>query len=234
VSSELFTYIGYLTSAVVALALILVLVAVVLGLLAKKEIFLFPRFTFFLIEKLRSPLKFLFSLVSRNGYAVEEMGIKVCNRFNLKKYESVKLAERMVILPQCLRDINCEARLDPFLGFKCERCGKCIAERIREIDGSVRVFISPGGTFSKRLVESHRPRAVLGVACPRDLFEGMSVCAQYRIPVQGVLLLRDGCVGTAVDDQKVFNTLVAGEEKFSPRRHGDTDEKSKFQNPDFK
>lgn len=222
-SSELFTYIGFLTSAIVALALILVFVTAVLGLLAKKEIFLFPRFTFFLVEKLRSPLKFLFSLVCRDSYAVEEIGIKVCNRFNLKKYESVKLAERMVILPQCLRDINCKARLDPTSGFNCERCGKCIAERIREIDGSVRIFISPGGTFSKRLVESHRPGAVLGVACPRDLFEGMSICTGLRIPVQGILLLRDGCVATAVDAERVFQTLLAGEEKFLPRRHGDAE-----------
>jgi hypothetical protein len=206
----LFTYIGYVTTAIIGLALFLLLVASVLGLLAKKEIFLFPRFTFFLIEKLRSPLKFLFSLVSRDNYAVEEIGIKVCNRFNLKKYERVKLAERMVILPQCLRDITCEARLDPTSGFNCKRCGRCISDRIRKIDGSVRVFISPGGTFSKRLVESRRPGAVLGVACPRDLFEGMSICAGFGIPVQGVLLLRDGCVATAVDTEKVFQTLLAG------------------------
>jgi hypothetical protein len=209
-SSQLFTYIGFLTSAVVALALFFLILTAILGLLAKREIFLFPRFTFFLIEKLRSPLKFLFSLVSRDSYAVEEIGIKVCNRFNLKRYEKVKLAERMVVLPQCLRDINCEARLDPLSGFKCERCGKCIADKIRKVDGSVRIFISPGGTFSKRLVESHRPGAVLGVACPRDLFEGMSICAGFRIPVQGVLLLRDGCVTTAVDTEKVFETLLAG------------------------
>jgi hypothetical protein len=209
-NNAVFTYIGYATTAIIGLALFLLLAASVLGLLAKKEIFLFPRFTFFLIEKLRSPLKFLFSLVSRDSYAVEEIGIKVCNRFNLKRYERVGLAERMVILPQCLRDINCEARLDPLLGFKCERCGKCIAERIRKVDGSVRVFISPGGTFSKRLVESRRPGAVLGVACPRDLFEGMSICAGHGIPVQGVLLLRDGCVATAVDTEKVFQALLAG------------------------
>lgn len=208
--SQFFTYVGYATSAIVALALFFLLLAVILGLLAKKEIFLFPHLTFFLIEKLRSPLKFLFSLVSRDSYAVEEIGIKVCNRFNLKRYARVKLPERVVILPQCLRDINCEARLDPTSGFKCERCGKCIAERIRKVDGSVRVFISPGGTFSKRLVESRRPGAVLGVACPRDLFEGMSVCTMLGIPVQGVLLLRDGCVATAVDTEKVFQTLHAG------------------------
>jgi len=114
----------------------------------------------------------------------------------------------MVIMPQCLRDLECPAQLDPNLGLACKRCGRCVVDKIRGLNGTNKIYISPGGTFSVRILETEQPRAVLGVACPRDLFEGMAVCHTLRIPVQGVTLLRYGCVATDVDLGEVTKTLL--------------------------
>jgi hypothetical protein len=202
-------HVGLVTSTLVALALLGIIGGAILGLLAYKTgIFIFPRLTFFLLEKLRSVLKFLFSFFSRDRYIVERMAIKVINRIYRKKYAAVPVKDRMVIMPQCLRDLECPAPTDPHNGIACRRCGKCVVEKVRKLNGTEKIYISPGGTFSVRILESNRPPAVLGVACPRDLFEGMAVCHSLRIPIQGVTLLRTGCVATEVDFDELSKTLL--------------------------
>lgn len=204
-------YIGAATTAALALGLLGLVAGVMLSLLAYKgNVVIFPRLTFFMLEKMRSLFKFFFSFFSRDRYFVERMAIKILNHLYRKRYSAVPTEERMIIFPQCLRDLECPARLDPVLGFACKRCGRCVVEKVRQLDGTDKIYISPGGTFSVRILESSRPLAVLGVACPRDLFEGMAVCHSLRIPVQGVSLLRTGCVATDVDFNEVSSALLMG------------------------
>jgi hypothetical protein len=135
------------------------------------------------------------------------MAVKVLNHVYRNRYAAIPTSERMVIMPQCLRDLECPAHLDPKVGLACKRCGRCVIDRVRRLEGTDRIYISPGGTFSVRILESEQPRAVLGVACPRDLFEGMAVCHSLGIPVRGVSLLRYGCVATDVDFDEVREAL---------------------------
>jgi hypothetical protein len=201
--------IGLVASLAFALLVLSVVGGMILGLLAyKASLFIFPRLTFFLLEKLRSVIKFAFSLFSRDRYLVERMAIKVLNHLYRKRYTDIPPCERMVIMPQCLRDLECPAHLDPNLGLACKRCGRCVIDKVRSLNGTNKIYISPGGTFSVRILEAERPRAVLGVACPRDLFEGMAVCHSLRIPVQGVSLLRYGCVATDVNLDEVTKALL--------------------------
>ena len=212
--------IGVVTTALIALLLLGVAGGMVLGLLAyRANVFIFPRLTFFLLEKLRSVFKFLFSFFSRDRYLVERVAVKILNRVYRKRYAAVEPQERMVVLPQCLRDLECPAPVDPRTGIACKRCGRCVIDKVHKLNGTTRIYITPGGTFAARVVESNHPPAVLGVACPRDLFEGMAVCHSLGIPVQGVPLLRDGCVSTEVDFDEVANRLLMTVEKADVKGH---------------
>jgi hypothetical protein len=212
-------YIGVVTTTLFALVILGILWGILFGLFACRwDLYVFPRLTFFLLEKLRSPFKVLFSFFTRDRYLVERMAIKVLNRVYRKKYAAVPVKDRMVIMPQCLRDLECPAPTDPRTGIACKRCGKCVVEKVRKLNGTQKIYISPGGTFSVRILESARPPAVLGVACPRDLFEGMAVCHSLRIPIQGVTLLRTGCVATEVDFDELARTLLVGEERKDAQR----------------
>ena len=202
-------YVGFAASLAFAFLILSVIGGIVLGLLAYKiNLFIFPRLTFFLLEKLRSIFRFAFSFFSRDRYLVERMAIKMLNHVYRKRYSTIPPSERMVIMPQCLRDLECPAHLDPKIGLACKQCGRCVIDRVRRLNGTDRIYISPGGTFSVRILEAERPSAVLGVACPRDLFEGMAVCHSLRIPVQGVSLQRYGCVATNVDFGEVTEALL--------------------------
>lgn len=212
-------FIGVVATALIALVLLAIIGGIVLGLLAYRlNVFVLPGLTFFLLEKLRSIFKTLFSLFSRDRFIVERMAIKVLNHAYLKRYSRVAPSERVVIMPQCLRDLECPACLDPKEGLACKRCGRCVVEKVRQLNGTTKIFVSPGGTFSVRILESNRPPAVLGVACPRDLFEGMAVCRSLGIPVQGVPLLKIGCVATEVDFEELSKALLMkyGEKDAAP------------------
>jgi len=218
-------FFGAAASALFALMLLGVAGGVVLGFLAyKADIFLFPRLAFFLLEKLRSIFRFMFSFFTRDRFLVERMAVKVLNHVYRASYRRVPVSDRIALLPQCLRDLDCKARLSPELGLACRRCGRCVIDKVFNLfeehcpkaggettGGSAadgKVFVSPGGTFAIRILEAVNPRAVLGVACPRDLFEGMAVCHSLGIPVQGVPLLRTGCVATDVDFEEVSRVLL--------------------------
>ena len=56
-----------------------------------------------------------------------------------------------------------------------------------------------GGTLARRAVEEYRPRAVIAVACERDLSSG--VLDSFPLPVLGVLNERPQgpCFNTRVD-----------------------------------
>ena len=216
-------YIGVAASAFFAMAVLGVIGGIVLGLLAYgKNIFIFPRLTFFLLQKLRSIFKVVLAPFTRDRFLVERMAIKILNRAYHGRYTAVAPSERMVVLPQCLRDIECTAPIDPRTGIACRHCGRCVIDKIHKLNGTTRIYVTPGGTFAARVVEASSPLAVLGVACPRDLYEGMAVCHSHGIPVQGVPLLRDGCVATEVDFEEVARLLLLekGMENASqPQRH---------------
>ena len=163
-----------------------------------------------LLEIFFMPLGAALRIITGDGFAAEKLGVRICNQSAGKRYAAVPLDKRVVFVPQCLRDRECPARLSSKDGFECRECGKCVISEIRRLAPGVRVFVSPGGSFSRRILMRHRPEAVLGVACPPDLFEGLQAARRARIPAQGVALSRAGCVSTDVSIEAVREKLLLG------------------------
>ena len=67
------------------------------------------------------------------------------------------------------------------------------------------VFIIPGSTFLKKIIEKNKFKAVLGVACYQDLNLGMMKLSNFSC--QGVPLSRDGCINTKVDSRAVMEKM---------------------------
>lgn len=119
-------------------------------------------------------------------------------------------------LPHCLRNPHCEARLER-VGLVCTGCNRCIIGKLKERAEGIgyRVFIIPGSTFIKKILEEHRFRAVLGVACYQDLNLAMMKLSKFS--PQGVPLLRDGCFKTKVDFRTVLEKMGVEAEVKRPR-----------------
>jgi hypothetical protein len=143
-----------------------------------------PGVTLAVMEFFRPVIRRVFGVLFRDPARLDRTCIMLHNQLEFPAYAAVPVEKRVVILPQCLRHPDCPAR-------------------------QIRVFISPGGTFAKRLLVSQQPVAVLGVACPNDLIQGLRATARLGIPAQGVALTKTGCVETEVNFELVKERLLA-------------------------
>ena len=203
---EFLQLIGIITIAIFALAFISFILILIIGyILLKKNKLIFPNLALCLMDNLYSILLKLFLLIGTED-TFYRVGIEFYNKYYEDKFKKAK--KRVLVLPHCLRDTRCPAKLTPN-GVECIFCNRCkIAEIIKVAnEKGYKVYIIPGSTFLKRILKEERPEAVFGVACNRDLFYGMNSLSRKGIPSQGQPLLRDGCINTLVDVDELITRL---------------------------
>jgi len=136
--------------------------------------------------------------------------IELYNGMNRDFYRAVPKKDRIVFLPHCLRNIKeCKMPIDED-GYHCLKCGKCIIGTIvKECEkNGMRYFIVGGGSQVINIVNRHKPKAVLGVACFNELQMAIEkLGGGSHFPGQGVMLKKDGCVNTEVDLSEVFEKM---------------------------
>jgi hypothetical protein len=106
----------------------------------------------------------------------------------------------LLLLPHCLQNFQCPHRVTAEVG-NCTGCGKCeIADLTKLCDSyGIKMSIATGGTLARRVIVESRPKAIVAVACERDLASGIQ--DSYPIPVIGILNERPfgPCRDTRVD-----------------------------------
>jgi hypothetical protein len=202
-------FVGALLLAGGVLLVMLTVVGIVLTLLFfKTRQIIVPGVTLFILNLLEVPIRYVLWAFRVEEDVVSNMMVKVRNILYAKSYDKTPYNQRALFLPQCLRDPKCSAPLTPE-GIKCMGCGRCGICKVKEEAEQLgyRVFIAPGGSLIKRMVKKYRPKAILGVGCHMEVKEGTAKMASYGLPVQGVILERDGCVGTRIDVVKLMEKI---------------------------
>ena len=159
------------------------------------------------------PLKKIISVLGRNSNRIDIVLIEIRNMLLRNSFSNVPFKDRVVLVPQCLRNIDCKTTFNSVEGARCLKCGKCkIIDIVKKADelGYMGVYIAPGGGFVRRIIKKMKPKAVLGIGCAWEVNAGILEIASKGIPVQGVRLLRDGCVETDVDLKQVFEVMEYG------------------------
>lgn len=100
---------------------------------------------------------------------VENAAVKVYNGLAVMRGRKVGQGELLVLIPRCLS----KETLDGVLG---------IAGRY-----GVPVFVATRGQLARRVIRERRPRAVVAVACERDMVSGLHDVAG-KIPVLGLTM----------------------------------------------
>jgi hypothetical protein len=136
----------------------------------------------------RGPLLFFMRqtsrLADRFGWRdrVENASVKVYDALALGRKRKVGAGELLVLIPRCL--------------------AKDVLEGVLAVAGRYRipVFVATRGQLARRVIRERRPRAVVAVACERDMVSGLHDVAG-RVPVLGLTLtLPSGpCRDTRVD-----------------------------------
>jgi len=137
----------------------------------------------------------------------------------VEQLSQIAPSERILLLPHCLRKSNtCQAKYD-LHGLQCAECSPdCSVNILRSTAlkcGYKGVCIAPGGHLAIKFVKEYNPKAIVAVACNKELEEGIREIkkmagenAQTTIVI--VPLLKDGCIDTEVDCQKAVEIISVG------------------------
>jgi hypothetical protein len=123
----------------------------------------------------RGPLLWLMALTSRVSAHfgrrdwVENAAVKSYDFFASRRNQKVGAGELLLLIPRCLS----RAALDGVLGI----AGKY----------DVPVFVATRGQLARRVIRERRPRAVVAVACERDMVTGLHDVAG-KVPVLGLTM----------------------------------------------
>ncbi len=206
---DFYQILGQLVFIVGLFLLVLLSTTLILGRMQIKENrLIFPRLLLFTVDVFYGLFKKFSEQVGVDGKIVDQIGVEVRNKVNEKLFNKIKPKDKILVLPHCLRHAECQANLETS-GIVCKNCNKCVIGVLKNKGEEMgyKVYIIPGSQFLKKIVEQNKFKAILGVACYQDLNLCMMNLSNY--PVQGVPLLRDGCVNTKVDSRAVLEKMGA-------------------------
>jgi len=134
--------------------------------------------------------------------------VKSNNQQVLSRRFRLKPEQLLVLLPQCLQGKDCDRRLTNDIG-NCQLCGKCdIAALVKLFaEYGLSASVVPGGTLARSLVETRSPKAIIAIACERELSSG--IVDTYPIPVISVVNERPNgpCIETRVSINAVDRAI---------------------------
>lgn len=126
------------------------------------------------------------------GISYDRMGnsfIKVSNSIIKTRRRQIANSKIMILLPRCLT--------------------KTLQNKIKDLAKRYHclIFTVPGGSLARKLIAREKPRAVIGVACERDLMSGIRDVK--KIPVIGITNKRpEGpCKNTVVEFDKIEEAI---------------------------
>lgn len=122
------------------------------------------------------------------------------NNLILSRSYGLSSNEIMILLPHCIQNSECKIKVTNDIS-NCKSCGKCKVGDILKLskDMGAKAIIATGGTLARKRILEIRPKAIIAVACERDLFSGIKDVPD--IPVLGLLNERPNgpCVNTNVN-----------------------------------
>jgi len=130
--------------------------------------------------------------------------VKFNNRLTRLRRAKVLPEQLLLLVPRCLQKNGCPQTLGETID-DCKACGQCnITEllAIREEFG-IRCSLAAGGREALAFVRDRRIKAVVAVACEKELMQG--ILAAMPVPVLGVINIQTNgpCRNTQLDPDLV-------------------------------
>ena len=131
---------------------------------------------------------------------IEQSFIEVSNNLVLQHKVKVPANRIMILTPHCIQRDTCVHKITRNVE-NCRQCGGCCVGSMLALAHKYgcSFAVATGGTLARQMVKQARPKAIVAVACERDLTSGIQDV--YPIPSVGVLNLRPNgpCYNTHVD-----------------------------------
>lgn len=111
--------------------------------------------------------------------------IEVNNHLVRSKEFKILPGQLLLLAPHCLQNSDCPYKITVDIN-NCHRCGNCSVKSLLELKDryGIKVGMATGGTLARKFVQEYRPRAIVAIACERDLTSGIQDSSP--LPVLGV------------------------------------------------
>lgn len=139
---------------------------------------------------------------------IRKVYIKLNNKYIYSNKYSIKAEDILVLIPHCVQKNSCKLKVTNEIE-NCKQCGLCNVGDLVNLKEKtkVNIFVATGGTLARKIIVDNKPKAVIAVACERDLTAGVQDIS--KIPVLGVFNKRPNgpCVDTSIDVDEVENAI---------------------------
>ncbi len=140
---------------------------------------------------------------------IRKIYIKLNNSYIYKNKYNIDNKDILVLIPHCIQKNSCKLKVTSSIN-NCKSCGLCNVSDLLKLNEKfgVEVFIATGGTLARKKIIEKRPKAVVAVACERDLTSGIQDIK--NIPVLGVFNKRPNgpCFDTKIDIKEVEDAII--------------------------
>ncbi|MEG0855059.1 MAG: DUF116 domain-containing protein [Terrisporobacter sp.] len=139
---------------------------------------------------------------------IRKIYIKLNNDYIYSNKYDFKSEDLIILIPHCIQNQVCKLKVTSDIE-NCNKCGKCKVKDLLEIKRkyNTEVFVATGGTLARKIIIDNKPKAVIAVACERDLTSG--VRDVDKIPVLGVFNSRPNgpCIDTNINIKEVEEAI---------------------------
>lgn len=175
----------------------------------------------FLLRLSNRSLYFLFPFVVEIGKVMDinrdrisQGMIDLINHLVESSVYRVAAKDILLLTPHCIQKNTCVHKITNDV-YNCKQCGQCQVSDLLDIakEYGCQFVVVTGGTLARMMVKKAAPKAIIAIACERDLVSGMQDV--FPIPVIGILNERPcgPCCNTRVDIgriKKVVEQLIYG------------------------
>lgn len=141
---------------------------------------------------------------------IEQSFIEVSNALVMQHKVKVPGNRIMILTPHCIQLDTCVHKITRNVE-NCRQCGRCSVGAMLGLAHKYgcHFAVATGGTLARQMVKQARPKAIVAVACERDLTSGIQDV--FPLPVLGVLNERPfgPCFNTRVDLRKLEEAVLA-------------------------
>ncbi len=101
------------------------------------------------------------------------------NRFSKRRFPAENV---LLLLAHCLQNQDCDELVKHNI-FNCKECGRCKMKALRALAErtGVQVHIASGGRGALEMARADRVRAILAVACSKEMAEGIRAAFPKRV-----------------------------------------------------
>jgi hypothetical protein len=166
------------------------------------------KLNFKIVSGLFPIITFVAELIGISKNEIRKVYVKLNNKYIYSNKFSIKAEEILILIPHCVQKNSCKLKVTTNIET-CARCGLCnIGDLVKlKEKTNINIFVATGGTLARKIIIDKKPKAIIAVACERDLTAGVQDVR--NIPVLGVFNKRPNgpCVDTSIDVDEVEEAI---------------------------